>query len=376
MLYALLISLLVCIITYVFFAGITFLFFLKLDNKFSMPKNILFICSLAFTPFLVSLLLHYLLWLFPLHSAGFYISSVIVSFIFLGIISYSKLSDLVSFIRTAFFDFSLHTASKYSAFKTKYLEVEIKKINLNINKILFFVLLVIVFSNWIFATLNNQFTGHDMLEYAIQAKHFVLEKKIEYVENRFHTENQFYYVGLHGFSFPLLGTWEFLFYDFFEWSGGDYFFRSISGFYALLLVSLLFIISNQYNKFLPWIIVIYMWFTYGFYLILTSYHIDNFRITMITISFLLLWYGLKNENYFILILLALFCGAQAYIHSLGVFISVFIVASYFLFSQEKLSNKIPKILLLGVLIILFGGIHYIMDVWKGTGWIFQEIKYY
>jgi hypothetical protein len=78
----------------------------------------------------------------------------------------------------------------------------------------------------------------------------------------------------------------------------------------------------------------------------------------------------------LVVLLGLFAGGQAYIHSLGVFIAVFISISFFVFYPSQIKEKVKFSLLLFLTILLSGGIHYIMDVFFGTGWIFQEIKYY
>jgi hypothetical protein len=219
--------------------------------------------------------------------------------------------------------------------------------------------------------------GHDMLEYAIQAKHFGKHKIIEYVSNRFHTENNFYYVGLHGFSFPLLGTWEYIFNETMGFYFNDFYLKSITSYYALLILLIQFYWVKKTSFLLAVFSNIMLFLTYGFYITIYEYHIDTFRIFMTISSFITLAYAVENsKDKFAIILFGILCGAQAFIHSFGVFISVFMVLSFFVFSKEKWLYKIKKSLAITSIILLMGGIHYIVDVFFGTGWIFQQIKFY
>ncbi|MBK8949151.1 MAG: hypothetical protein IPM68_09940 [Flavobacteriales bacterium] len=49
---------------------------------------------------------------------------------------------------------------------------------------------------------------HDVLEYGVQGRWFLDTLEATYQRLRFDAVSGFYYVGLHGFSFPLLFTWE------------------------------------------------------------------------------------------------------------------------------------------------------------------------
>jgi 4-amino-4-deoxy-L-arabinose transferase-like glycosyltransferase len=215
-----------------------------------------------------------------------------------------------------------------------------------------------------------------MLEYAIQAKHFAREKLIAYIPNRYHAENNFFYVGLHGFSFPLLGTWEYLFSENFGIYDNDYLLRSITGYYGILILVLIYYFMKQYSRFYALSAIILLFSSYGFYLMVTDYHIDTYRIFMILAAFAGLGLAIKHPSNITLILFGAFAAAQAYIHSLGVFIAIFLCLSFFIFYSGKLSQKAIKSFMLFLIIMLFGGVHYVMDVFWGTGWVFQEIKYY
>ena len=215
-----------------------------------------------------------------------------------------------------------------------------------------------------------------MLEYAIQAKHFAREKLIAYIPNRYHAENNFFYVGLHGFSFPLIGTWEYLFSEIFGIYDNDYLLRSVTGYYGILILVLIYHFIKKYSRFYALSAITLLFSSYGFYLMVTDYHIDTYRIFMILAAFAGLGLAIKHPSNITLILFGVFAAAQAYIHSLGVFIAIFLSLSFFIFYPAKFSKKAVQSLVLFFVIMLFGGVHYVMDVFLGTGWIFQEIKYY
>jgi hypothetical protein len=133
---------------------------------------------------------------------------------------------------------------------------------------------------------------------------------------------------------------------------------------------------KQYSRFYALSAIILLFSSYGFYLMVTDYHIDTYRIFMILAAFAGLGLAIKYPSNITLIIFGVFAAAQAYIHSLGVFIAIFLCLSFFIFYSGKLSQKAIKSFMLCLIIMLFGGVHYVMDVFWGTGWVFQEIKYY
>ncbi len=241
---------------------------------------------------------------------------------------------------------------------------------------LFIMLTFIFFVIYGIVITRSHVVGHDMLEYSIQGRYFGEHKKIIYEKHHFNPENDFYYVGLHGYSFPLLRTWEYFLGKMFHLTTTDYFFRNISLMYYFLLYLFGFTILSLkpfYTKFL-WFIM--MCVPLGFSGLMIGPHIDSYRICMISISFFLLYKSVELNNHFNHGLLFVFTGAQAFIHSLGVFIAVFILLSFFLFIQHEMKKKILLTAIFGLVILLMGNIHYFLDTFFGTGWIFQTIKYY
>lgn len=334
--------------------------------------------ALALGPFFTSLLLYYLLWLVPGLSPITYILVITSFFVILGTINIKSFPELFSVIKQRFI-FIKKTNEDYKnryLLDLKFIKIYSSDYTLNYFNILALSVVIYLVWKWLWRLIGIPIIGHDMLEYAIQARYFAQHRLIEYVANRYHPENDFFYVGLHGFSFPLLGSWEFLFSELFGKAENDYYLKSITGYFGFLIFFTQFFWLKRVNIWLAVAASIILFFTYGFFITITEYHIDSYRIFMIMASFIALAYAINYHNNFTLILLGVFAGAQAFIHSFGVFVSVFIVMAFFLFYKNTWQKKIMNTLIISVIIMLMGGIHYVMDVLFGTGWIFQEIKYY
>jgi hypothetical protein len=336
------------------------------------------IFSLALGPFLTSLLLYYLLWLIPGMTPISYIVVVTSFFIILGALNINSFPELYSVIRQRFNFISKTNVEDKNKFllDLKFIKIYSSDYTLNYFNILTLAVVLYLVWQWLWRLIGIPIIGHDMLEYAIQARYFAHHRIIEYVQNRFHPENEFFYVGLHGFSFPLLGSWEVLFSELFGKTENDYYYKSITGYYGFLIFFTQFHWLKRINILLATAASVILFFTYGFFITITEYHIDSYRIFMIIASFITLAYAVKYHNNFTLVLIGIFAGAQAFIHSFGVFLSVFIVLSFFLFYKSTLQKRIVNAIIITLIIMLMGGIHYVMDVLFGTGWIFQEIKYY
>lgn len=349
---------------------------LKLDTDHVIEQPLALIFSLALAPYITTLILYYLLWLFPFQSALLYVFIVIICFTVILVLSKSKVTTIRRFISSKFKFFDTNKKGAAIILDNKFFKIYTnERIVLFTNLIPLSILLVVAFF-WLKQIIGTPISGHDMLEYAIQAKHFAREKLIAYIPNRYHAENNFFYVGLHGFSFPLIGTWEYLFSEIFGIYDNDYLLRSVTGYYGILILVLIFHFIKKYSRFYALSAITLLFSSYGFYLMVTDYHIDTYRIFMILAAFAGLGLAIKHPSNITLILFGVFAAAQAYIHSLGVFIAIFLSLSFFIFYPSKFSKKAVQSLVLFFIIMLFGGVHYVMDVFLGTGWIFQEIKYY
>ena len=86
---------------------------------------------------------------------------------------------------------------------------------------------------------------------------------------------------------------------------------------------------------------------------------------------------LQNWNIQTLLLFSLIAGALSFLHSLG-FITAGVLSIIILLANKlSIKGKIFAALQLLAFIILMGGIHYFLDIFIGTGWIFNSsLKFY
>ncbi|MCB0410756.1 MAG: glycosyltransferase family 39 protein, partial [Flavobacteriales bacterium] len=198
---------------------------------------------------------------------------------------------------------------------------------------------------------------------------------IHYVAHRFNAENNFYFVGLHGFSFPLLSTLE-RFLDMPFGVEKDLYLRSITGYYGLLILMLVFHVLQRFNFLLGFIAAICLFLTSGFFITVREFHIDTYRI-FFSVFAILAYIRISNErNYFYLTIIGMLFGIAAFIHSISVFICFAFLLAFFAFSRERINIKILYSIYLFITMIVFGLLHYILDVTMGTGWLLQTIKFY
>jgi hypothetical protein len=321
----------------------------KQSNASKINKLELWIYSFGLGPMCLTAILYFSFLLFPFYSQVLYLSIPIVIFALLIIFYFKNIP------------FSILGR----------LLLNTNKQNLLIR--LFFLLLFIVF---VFYAKTVLVIGHDVLEYATLGKYIAEERLIEYRANYYFPETGFYYVGLHGFSFPLFITWEHLFNSIFGFNS-SIFLKAITFYYGFLLFILIYFILNQYAKKLAYLALFVLIANLGFVSIIFSYHLDTARIFMHTALFLMMYRLLQNWNFQTLLLFSLIAGALSFLHSLG-FITAGVLSIVILLTNKlSIKGKISAALQLLVIIMLMGGIHYFLDIFIGTGWIFNSsLKFY
>ena len=342
------------------------------DKNRILEPGITDLLGYALAPFLTTLILYYLFLLLPHHSDAFYVSSIVIFFlsIFLLHLPYAK-----SIMGRWLLAFTFHKPNPSQANDALSINYAGRNVSISISKSLLFVcMLLIVFSSLYIA--KSPITGHDTLEYAILGKSMGLEKAIHYQSHPYNPSTGFYYVGLHGHSYNLIRTWEFLWGNLFGKPDSDRYFRMHSAYYYLLLFLLGWqLLSKMGNpsRFI-WFLMTYL--PIGFFAFITNPHVDAYRVCMISVTLLLLYLSIDTSNRFLFLLFCIFCGSQAFIHSLGVFLGGICFLAFLVFRRESLLMKIKNTLVFVLFFLLMGNIHYLIDVFWGTGWIFKEIKFY
>lgn len=223
--------------------------------------------------------------------------------------------------------------------------------------------------------LNKPLVDHDVLEYGVQGRIFLRDKAIVYQRYMHDASTGFHYVGLHGHSFPLLFTWEGLNST---WLGihGDMWVRSITMWYAWLLIAFCWALLRRVGR---WVAVaggITLAAPIGFLFLMTIYHLDSYRIFFFTVALAAFVALLQQPTRDRLLLFAVLAGAQAFIHSVGAILAGVMVAVLLFALPMPILPRLQWLLRGLAVMLLVGTIHYVVDVFKGTGWIFQDIIWY
>lgn len=321
--------------------GIFTILIFTLFNKNFKDKTLLLLTSLGISPIFTSLITYYLLLLIPHKTSIFYLLIIASFYLLIYLIKRKEIPETLKIIKNIF---------------------------LSCNKYFLAVLLLLIIV-WQFTIITIPILGHDTFEYATQGKIFFTNKFIIYQERQFDSTTNFFYVGLHGFGYPLFGTTERFFNDIFS-AQKDYYFRSISGYYWILIVLLQYYLLSKKNKILAILATITLITSFGFTIMFAFYHLDTLRIYLLMLSTIYLLKSIDSDNNFNLVLFGIAAGLSAFSHSLNCILSSIQILTFFIF-QKKFGLKFIKTAYIILFFAAFGGIHYLLDTIGGTGWILK-----
>lgn len=214
-------------------------------------------------------------------------------------------------------------------------------------------------------------TEHDTLEYALQGKHFFNYLSVYYTSFPFHEENGFYYIGLHGFAFPLIYTWELMINQLFH-SDSILLFKAVNSVYALLLLLLVFTELRKFGLKYAIAATFILALTSGFIFNALQFHLEMIR-QFLFLAFVMFFINALTQHFFsALLVFSAIAGLQSTIHSIGAIAAAIalaiVILKLFITNSDK---KLYHSLLATVFLIVFGWIHYILDILIGTGWILK-----
>jgi hypothetical protein len=360
------------IITNLFFGSAVFMVFARLnkENRYSLPE--LFLYALGAGPALVGVLLYYLLMFLPGQSDVLYFAFVTGAFVAMMGVCYKQFPQLRQVFRLIL---GWLKCGIIPSFGGKGMTRAGLRHFLGSPTPL--IIMLIPFACvWIYFVVINPILGTDFLQYGAQSRVFYATKVIEYMPFRYDEVSGFFNIGLHGFSMQLMGTWELMLNNIFGTSY-DLFFKSLTGYYCILIVLMTWFWVRKTDKLLSNIAVLCLLGSFGFFILFYNFHIDAFRIFLVSVCFMFTLRLVWKPDRLAIIGLGVFGGLAANVHSLGVMLVCFAMLTLLFFMPvDFVKKRIPNLAAIGVLILIFGGIHYVLDVFWGTGWIFQDIKYF
>jgi hypothetical protein len=200
------------------------------------------------------------------------------------------------------------------------------------------------------------------------------EKSLHRVFSLSPAGNGFVSIAFHPPSFSLFRTWEIMFNRVLR-VGDDFYFRSISGYYGLLILILQGYWLSKISKYLPLLGAAALMSGTYFFSMFVYGHLDSYRIFLLMVSWILACRSLATGGSLPLALFGIFAGLAAFSHALVMFI---VIISWFVFTlfqvgrwQERIWNAACSL----CLVLIFGGLHYVIDSVSGNKWLFRIMSF-
>ncbi|MBL7945452.1 MAG: hypothetical protein JNN32_05265 [Flavobacteriales bacterium] len=335
----------------VLFGAVMAAFLLRHVERSVLSAGASVLLGLGLAPFTITWILNALLLLVPGLPTWFVVGAVLLVFLILAVLTGRGWPELVEFISSSLRQLRFAATWPYLSFTG-----------------------AMVFGTYVMLV-YKPLVDHDILEYGTQGRIFLRDMAIRYERHHYDEASGFYYVGLHGFSFPLLFTWEGLLRGLFH-GDGDAWVRLQTPFFAWLLVTFVWVWVRCFGAWLAVWVVGAFTLTIGFLYLNTIYHVDPVRIFLFTVSMALFIAVLRSPSSTALFLWGIVLGAHALTHSLGMILAPFMLAVYVFVAPGAFPARLRQGALATSAFLVAGGFHYILDVAVGTGWLFKDITWF
>jgi hypothetical protein len=218
--------------------------------------------------------------------------------------------------------------------------------------------------------LRHQIIGHDFLVYGIMGKILYAEKSLDpiWIDN-FSTQGFIYGIVRKPPSLSLILTWELIISSFFS-ENNDLYFKSVSIYYSILIVMILYILLSKKNIPLAILGVFALITAQEFFNTMLFVHIDSFRIFFHSVSLIFLFYSIKHKDGFSILMLGICSGLSTFSHTIGLVLAALNPIVLFIFLEEKLKLRFLKTLNVVSCMFLFGASHQIFNLVWGRNWLF------
>ena len=330
---------------------------MRLNSNSGIDVNQFLLHSLGIGPVFTTLIIYYSFLLMPNHSNIFYLIVVGIVYLIIAILGEKDYSSLLSVLYARIgklFAFQGGTLNKIEHFL--FLSIVIIPISIYL---------------WVYVTkiLPQPLIGHDISHYGVVGDIFYMAKSLAPAWDMSVAQYGYAHGSSHAPGFSLLLTWERMVNSLFH-VDSDFYFKSISTYYGLLIIGAQFHLVAIQNKWLAVISSIALISGLGFYIKLFSPHIDTFRIFFTVASFFYLAYAVKNPDTLSLILFGMFSGFTAYAHRIGIVTVAINVLIFFIMQNSNFKMRILRVSVVVLFVLVMGGNHYIFDLLWGRGdWI-------
>ena len=343
------------VVTNILFSVILCSVFIRL-NKDGKHSNLgLLLHSLGLGPAFTTLLLYYSFLLVPHRSNVFYLLLIAGVYFLLAVTGRKSFEPLYKNIKS-------NIRNLFRIFR--------KPVFRKIENIILITIICVPLALYLFVyltkILHQPLIGHDILNYGIMGRILFEEKSLAPIWVKNFANSGFLYGILHAPSFSLLLTWEELVNSFFHVKS-DLYFKSISSYYGLLILGTQYYWIAKKNKWLAILAAIALLSGLAFFLILFSKHIDSYRILLFGISWIYLAYAIKEKDFLSLLMFGIFSGFAAFAHRIGVVLAVINCISFCIISKSNFKTRVIRTTIVIILILAFGGSHYVFDIIWGQG---------
>jgi hypothetical protein len=338
------------LITNVVFSVIICSIFTRFNESGKYSNSELLLYSLGLGPVFTALLLYYSFLILPHRSIIFYLMFIAAVYFLIAVIGRKS-------FRRIFCDV-----------KNSINKIVIFEQNASIcRKVEHIVLLSIIFISmvaflFVYLTkiLPQPLIGWDSLTHGISGRNLYYEKSLADIWAQYTTYPP---------AFSLLFTWE-EFVNFIFQVKSDLYFKSISTYYGLLIISIQYYWVAKQNKWVAVLSVFALLSGVSFFISLLQPHLDLYRIFFYVISFIWLAYAVKEEDCLSLLMFGIFSGFTAFTHRIGVVIAVINCFVFFITIKSSFQMRVLKAFIIILLILAFGGDHYIFDlIWGQGAWL-------
>lgn len=215
-------------------------------------------------------------------------------------------------------------------------------------------------------------TEHDTFEYINLGKRFFDENKIDYSTYRYQHQNGFYYVGIHGLSYPLIYTLQCQINQVFNTISNSWF-KWQSIYYYFISIAFVYFSIPSNSSIIKWFSAGIFGFTYGIFFSGVQFILDPIRIAYLLLSTFLFISFLKNRNNSLLILIGITAGFHASLHFIGFIFSLLMFMILAFLSIKKVKEHGIAVTFSFLLFIIFGAIHYMFEIFMGDGYFLKKL---